>query len=160
MRNRFKYSLFYSFIYFILIIILNAASYIIIQFIPFILHGEYSFFESQGSIFLFYFPIILMFSLVFGQKKIHFIYPIFYLVFSLFIMIPSSMEAWDAMYFFNFEFSKFSFIIYELLENSGFLENNIFNIIMFNTIFFIYQVGVLICTKIIFEKFKYLLKIR
>jgi len=159
MMNRFKIGLFFSLICYVLIVILNAFAWVVIEFIPFLIHGEYPFYKSQGGVFLLFFPLIFIFSIIFGVKKTCFVYPSFYFILSIFIMLPSSIEAWDAMYLFNFEFSKWSYIIYELIRKTGFSENSIVNLIIFNGIFFIYQIVLLLFSNRIFERLKSIVKI-
>lgn len=152
MMNRLKTGLFFSLICYALTFVFNAVAWIIIELIPFLIHGEYPFYESQGGILLFYIPLIFIISLIIGIKRIRFYFPAFYLFLSIYIMYPNSIEAYDAMFLFNFEFSKLSYIVYEILRKMEFLENNITNLIVFNGIFFIYQIGLFYFSNKIFEK--------
>lgn len=149
--NRFKLALFFSLVYYVLMVILNALALLAICFSD-DLYISYPFFESQGFVFVFLIPWIFLFTTILGINKIILFFPLLYLIVSICVMCPGTMEGYDLMFHFNFEFSKWSYIIFEKMRNALLLENEITSFVFFNAVFFIYQVGLLYCSNKIVKK--------
>ncbi len=137
-----KESFLFSLVFYGFNVFLNAIAWIVIESTS-TLFQEYPFYESQGGVFLFFVPLIFLFTWIFKVNRVWIYFPIVYFALGVYVMFPNSLEGWDAMCFLNFEFSKWVYITYEIIQKSSLLENSIFKLLVFNGVMFIYQMGLL-----------------
>jgi hypothetical protein len=152
--KRLKESLLFALVCYGSNVFLNAIAWVIIELVPFLFHGSDPFYELQGVTLLFYIPIILLFSWLFKMNRVWIYFPVIYLILSVFATFSNSLEGWDLMFVLNFGISQISLVVYELIRKSGLLESSILNLILFNGIFFIYQVCLLYYSNKLLRKIK------
>ena len=154
MMERLKRSLLFSLVCYVALVFLNSIAWIVIEFIPFLFHGDNPFYELQGATLLFYVPLVFVFSLIFNTSRVWIYFPVIYLIFSILIMFSNRIESWDLMFTVNFGFSQLSYVIYELIRNFNLPLSDSLNFMLFNGVFLIYQVGLLYYSSKLLNIFK------
>ncbi len=152
--KRLKESLLFALVCYGVNVFLNAIAWAVIQLVPFLFHGNNPFYELQGVTLLFYVPFIFVFSLGFGTRKVSLFFPVFYLIISV-ALLAVNIDFSYVLYLFTSGFSQFSFVGYDLLRRLLRLNSyEILDLVLFNGIFFIYQVCLLYYSNQLLRKIK------
>ncbi len=154
MMKRLKESLLFSLLCYVALVFLNAIAWVVIELVPFLFHGSDPFYELQGVTLLFYIPFVFAFSLGFGTQRVRIYFPLFYLIISI-ILLGVNIDFSYVLYLFTTGFSQFSFVGYDLLRRVlGLNSYEVLDLVLFNGIFFIYQIGLLYCSSRLLKIFK------
>src|SRR5690606_20809849 len=127
----------FSLVYTLLVLVVNSMSFLVIEVLPYSFN-EYSYFEYLG-VGLLYGILVFLLVLIGGIKFSNIYIPLIYLALSLYFLNQDLLYGYDLIFLLNFSFSIISSIIYETIRNFDLLPNNIIDLIVFNTIFFLYQ---------------------
>jgi hypothetical protein len=111
------------------------------------LFNEYTVWEYLGAGAL-HATLIFVLVLVGGIKYSSIYVPIIYLGFCLFLFSGwDKVSGYDFIFHLNFAFSRFFYVIYEFINKTSWLTTEAMNFILFNGLFFVYQMGLLYLTR-------------
>lgn len=151
--KRFKDIILFSTLCLLLITVLNLFGFVVCELTPY-LFNEYTLFEYlfAGLIHLIFIFILVLI----GGVRLSFIYvPIIYLALSVLVFVSMDVvSSWDFMFLLNFSFSRIIYAIYFTIKQIGILDYSLASIIVFNGLFFVYQMGLLFITKKLLYRFK------
>lgn len=150
--NRIKTTIGFSIVCTLLVLVVNSMSFLVIEVLPYSFN-EYSYFDIMG-VGLLYGILVFLLVLIGGIKFSNIYIPFIYLAFSLYLLNRNMLYGYDFIFHLNFSFSLLSSIIYETIGNFDLLPNNIIDLIVFNTIFFLYQFILLLISKKVFFHLK------
>ena len=154
MKKKLKNSLLFSLVCYGILVFLNAIGWVVIELVPFLFHGNNPFYKLQGVTLLFYIPFVFAFSLGFGTRKVSLYFPLFYLIISV-ALLGVNVDFSYVLYLFTSGFSQFFFVGYDLLRKLlGLNSYEILDLVLFNGIFFIYQVCLLYYSNKLLRKIK------
>ncbi|GEM_PF-5057928 len=138
MKNRLIEGLSVAFTCFIITLALNELAWVIIQYIASMKHN-YEWYELILSSFI-YSLLVLLFVVVLGKKVLPYSLPLIYLFLSIIVLFRDYFSGYELLYLLNFDFSQLSYIVYNLIRDRWIFNEKIYDIILFNSIFFFYQV--------------------
>lgn len=116
------------------------------------LHNEYSIIEYIGAG-IFHGAVLFVLLHIGGVEKSYYFIPVLYLAISIALLFINYFSGFELLFHLNFAFSRMSYATYESLKQLSVLTNTAVDLVVFNGVFFAYQMGLLFLTKKIFNRY-------